>query len=148
MIVLRTFSKIYGLAALRVGWGAGQAPVMELLARVGRTFNVGSLAQTGAVAALDDHDHVARSAALARRGIERLRAELAGVSGVRTFSSLGNFVLIDTGQPTAPAYQRLLQAGVIVRPMAAWGLPTCLRVSIGAEADQPRVIAALRDVLA
>lgn len=147
VIVLRTFSKIYGLAALRVGWGAGQAPVMELLSRVGRTFNVGTLAQTAALAALDDHAHVAASAALARRGIERLRDALGGVSGIRTYPSLGNFVLIDTGKPSGPAYDRLLRQGVIVRPMAAWGLPTCLRVSIGAESEQPRVLAALRDVL-
>jgi histidinol-phosphate aminotransferase len=147
VIVLRTFSKIYGLAALRVGFGIGRAPVMELLARVGRTFNVGTLAQVAAQAALDDHEHVQRSADNARRGIERLRAEVRG-AGVTVHPSLGNFVLIDTGKPSGPAYERLLRLGVIVRPMAAWGLPTCLRVSVAADDQMTRVIAALNDVLA
>jgi histidinol-phosphate aminotransferase len=147
VIVLRTFSKIYGLAALRVGYGVGQAPIMELLARVGRTFNVGTLAQVAAIAALDDDEHVQRSAANARRGVERLRAEVRG-PGVTVHPSLGNFVLIDCGRPSAPAYERLLRMGVIVRPMAAWGLPNALRVSIGTDEQMPRVIAALDEVLA
>jgi histidinol-phosphate aminotransferase len=147
VIVLRTFSKIYGLAALRVGFGLGAAPLIELLGRVGRTFNVGTLAQVAATAALDDHEHVRRSAENARRGIERLRAEVRG-PGVTVYPSLGNFVLIDTGKPSGPAYERLLRLGVIVRPMAAWGLPTCLRVSVAADEHMPRVIAALNDVLA
>lgn len=147
VIVLRTFSKIYGLAALRVGFGIGQAPIIELLARVGRTFNVGTLAQVAATGALDDHEHVRRSAENARRGIERLRAEVRG-PGVTVYPSLGNFVLIDTGKPSGPAYDRLLRQGVIVRPMAAWGLPNALRVSVAADEQMPRVIAALNDVLA
>lgn len=146
VIVLRTFSKIYGLAALRVGFGVGGAPLMELLARVGRTFNVGSLAQVGAVAALDDDAHVRASAHLARRGIERLRAEVRG-PGVAVYPSLANFALVECGRPSGPVYERLLRDGVIVRPMAAWGLPTCVRVSIAAEADQARVIAALNGAL-
>lgn len=147
VIVLRTFSKIYGLAALRVGYGVGQASVLELLERVGRTFNVGTLSQVAAQAALDDAEHVQRSAANARRGIERLRAEVRG-PGVVVYPSLGNFVLIETGRPSMPLYERLLRLGVIVRPMAAWGLPTCLRVSVAADEHMPRVIAALNDVLA
>ncbi len=143
VIVLRTFSKIYGLAALRVGYGVGVAPLIELLARVGRTFNVGSLAQIGALAALDDDAHVRASAALARRGIERLRAEVKGV-----LPSLANFALVECGRPSGPLYDKLLRDGVIVRPMAAWGLPTCLRVSIAGEKDQDRVIAALNGALA
>ena len=147
VIVLRTFSKIYGLAALRVGYGVGDPAVIELLGRVGRTFNVGTLAQVAAEAALDDHEHVRRSADNARRGIERLRAEVRG-PGVVVYPSLANFVLIETGRPSGPLYERLLRAGVIVRPMAAWGLPTCLRVSVAADDQLPRVIAALNDVLA
>ena len=147
VIVLRTFSKIYGLAALRVGYGLGAAPVLELLGRVGRTFNVGTLAQVAAIAALDDHEHVRRSAQNARRGLERLAAEVRG-PGVTVYPSLGNFALIDTGKPSGPAYDRLLRLGVIVRPMAAWGLPSALRVSVAADDKMSRVIAALNDVLA
>jgi histidinol-phosphate aminotransferase len=145
VIVLRTFSKIYGLAALRVGYGLGAAPVIELLGRVGRTFNVSTAAQVAAIAALDDDDHVKRSATNARRGVERIRAE---VRGGTAYPSLGNFVLIDCGRPSAPLYDKLLRLGVIVRPMAAWGLPNALRVSVGTDEQMPRVIAALNEVLA
>ena len=147
VIVLRTFSKIYGLAGLRVGFAVADPAVIDLLGRVGRTFHVSSLALVGALAALDDTEHVARGAAQARRAIERLAAEVRG-PGVRIFPSLANFVLIDCGRPSTPIYDRLLRLGVIVRPMAAWGLPNHLRVSVARDEDMPRVIAALNEVLA
>jgi histidinol-phosphate aminotransferase len=147
VIALRTFSKIYGLAGLRVGYGVGDPAVIDLLGRVGRTFNVGSLAQVAAEAALGDVAHVAKSAAQARRAIERLTREVSG-PGVRAYRSLANFVLFGTGRPSAPLYDKLLRQAVIVRPMAAWGLPQCLRVSVGADEQMGRVIAALNDVLA
>jgi histidinol-phosphate aminotransferase len=147
VVVLRTFSKIYGLAGLRVGYGVAHPAVIELLGRVGRTFNVSSLAQVAARAALADRDHVAASAAHARRAIEAMRREIAA-PGVTVLPSLANFVLIDCGRPSAPLYDRLLRDGVIVRPMAAWGLPNHLRVSVAAERDQARVIGALNRVLA
>jgi histidinol-phosphate aminotransferase len=148
LLVLRTFSKIYGLAGLRVGLGVGDGAVIDALGRVGRTFHVGSLAQVAAQAALDDEAHVRRSAARGRRFVETLRAAVAD-AGFTAYPSLANFVLVETGRPSTPIYDWLLRAGVIVRPMAAWGLPTCLRVSTASEGDQPRVIAtvcqALRD---
>jgi histidinol-phosphate aminotransferase len=147
VVVLRTFSKIYGLAGLRVGYAVSHRAVIDILNRVGRTFHVGSLAMVGALAALDDHDHVAISARHARAAIERLRAEVRG-PGVRVYPSLGNFVLIDCGRPSTPIYERLLRAGVIVRPMAAWGLPHHIRVSAASHHDLPRVIGALVDALA
>lgn len=147
VVVLRTFSKIYGLAALRVGYAIAHPRVIEILGRVVRTFHVGTLAQVAARAALDDHEHVARSAALARRGIERMRAEVRG-PGVTVFPSLANFVLIDAGRPSAPIYDVLLRQGVIVRPMAAWGLPTGLRVSVAADDQMARVVGALCEALA
>ncbi|MBK9031917.1 MAG: histidinol-phosphate transaminase [Myxococcales bacterium] len=147
VVVLRTFSKIYGLAALRVGYAIAHPTVIEILGRVVRTFHVGTLAQVAATAALDDRDHVLRSAALGRRGIERLRAEVHG-PGVIVYPSLANFALIETGRPAGPLYDALLRQGVIVRPMAAWGLPTCLRASIAAADQMDRVIKALCAVLA
>lgn len=147
VVVLRTFSKIYGLAALRVGYAMAHPRVIETLGRVVRTFHVGTLAQVAAKAALDDGEHVARSAALGRRGIERLRAEVHG-PGVVVYPSLANFVLIETGRPAAPIYDALLRQGVIVRPMAAWGLPTCLRVSIAGDEQMSRVVGALCEALA
>jgi histidinol-phosphate aminotransferase len=147
VIVLRTFSKVYGLAGLRVGFAVADKAVIDVLGRVGRTFHVGSLALIGALAALDDTEHVARSAGHARRAIERYIAELRG-PGVRIYPSLCNFVLIGCGRPSAPLYDKLLGRGVIVRPMAAWGLPDHLRVSAARDEDLPRVIQALNDVLA
>ena len=147
VIVLRTFSKIYGLAGLRIGFAVADPAVTDLLGRVTRTFHVSSLAMVGALAALDDTEHVAQGARHARRAIERYLAEIRG-PGVRVYPSLGNFVLIDCGRPSAPLYERLLRRGVIVRPMAAWGLPAHLRVSVARDADLPRVIAALNDELA
>lgn len=147
VVVLRTFSKIYGLAALRVGFAVAHPTVVEILGRVVRTFHVGTLAQVAARAALDDREHVARSAALGRRAISRLRAEVRG-PGVVVYPSLANFALIETGRTAAPLYDALLRRGVIVRPMAAWGLPTCLRVSVAADDQLDRVIGTLNEVLA
>jgi histidinol-phosphate aminotransferase len=147
VVVLRTFSKVYGLAGLRVGFAVADKAVIEVLGRVSRTFHVGSLALAGALAALDDTEHVARSVGHARRAIERYTAELRG-PGVRIYPSLANFVLLDCGRPSTPIYEELLGRGVIVRPMAAWGLPDHLRISIARDEDMPRVIRALNDVLA
>ena len=147
VIVLRTFSKIYGLAGIRVGYAAGDPAVLDVLGRVGRTFHVSSLAQVAAIAALGDDAHLHASATHARRCIEQLRAEVKG-PGVRTFPSLTNFMLIDVGRPGGPVYDALLRKGVIVRPMAAWGLPTAIRVSVARTEDMPRVISTLNDVLA
>jgi histidinol-phosphate aminotransferase len=146
-VVLRTFSKIYGLAGLRIGYAVADPAVIDVLGRVGRTFHVSSLALVGAEAALGDTEHVARTARQARRAIERYLAEIRA-PGVRVFPSLGNFVLIDCGRPSTPLYEVLLRRGVIVRPMAAWGLPDHLRVSVARDEDLPRVIAVLNEVLA
>jgi len=147
VVVLRTFSKAYGLAGLRVGFAVADKLVIDVLGRVGRTFHVGSLAMVGALAALDDAEHVARSARLARRAIERYAAEIRG-PGARLYPSLANFVLIDCGRPSTPLYERLLKRGVIVRPMSAWGLPDHLRLSVARDEDMARVIGALNEVLA
>jgi len=146
VIVLRTFSKIYGLAGLRVGFAVGDAAVMDVLGRVGRTFHVGSLALAGALLALGDTEHVAASARLARTQITRMREEIRA-PGVKLYPSLANFVLVECGRPSTPIYDALLRRGVIVRPMAAWGLPTCIRVSIAREDELARVISTLNDVL-
>jgi histidinol-phosphate aminotransferase len=147
VIVLRTFSKIYGLAGLRVGFAVSDPGVIDVLNRVGRTFHVSSLAQAGALAALEDSEHVARSARHARAAIERFASEIRG-PGVRVYPSLANFVLVDCGRPSAPIYDKLLRRGVIVRPMAAWGLPNHFRVSVARDVDMSRVIATLNDILA
>ncbi len=146
VITLRTFSKIYGLAGLRVGFAIASAPVIDVLNRVGRTFHVSTLAQVAAIAALDDDDHVAASARVAKHQLARLAAEVSA-PGVTLYPSLANFMLIDCGRPSPPVYDALLRKGVIVRPMAAWGLPNHIRVSVARESELPRVIATLNEVL-
>jgi len=146
IITLRTFSKIYGLAGLRVGYAVADRRVVAELDRVRRPFNVSSLAQAAALAALDDTDHVARSVAAARTGLPALAAGL-GALGLRVLPSLGNFLLCDLGRPAAPVYQALLARGVIARPMGAWGLASHLRISLGTPPDIERALAAVRAVL-
>ena len=146
VLALRTFSKIYGLAGIRVGYAIGDQAVLDVLGRVGRTFHVSSLAQVAAIAALEDDEHVQTSAKHARAMIERMRAEIQAPNGL-VYPSCANFVLIDCGGPSKPVYEQLLRRGVIVRPMAAWGLPAAIRVSVGREDEMTRVIAAINDVL-
>jgi len=146
VVVLRTFSKIYGLAGLRVGYAVASRAVIDVLGRVGRTFSVSSLALVAARAALDDDEHVAISARHARASIEQMRASIKG-PGVRVYPSLANFVLVDCGRPSSPVYEALLRKGVIVRPMAAWGLPHHIRVSVGPQPVMARVIDTINDVL-
>jgi len=146
VVVLRTFSKIYGLAGLRVGYAVADRGIVDVIGRVTRSFHVGSLALVGATAALADQDHVAISARHARAAIEQLRAE---VKAPKIYPSCANFVLIDCGKPSTPVYDKLLRMGVIVRPMAMFAnLPNHIRVSVASHQDMPRVIAALNQALA
>jgi histidinol-phosphate aminotransferase len=147
LIVTRTFSKMYALAGLRVGYAVSHPHVAELLNRVRQPFNVNSLAQIAARAALDDADHVARSRALNTRGLLQLREGLTAL-GWRVSPSAGNFVLADTGGPALPCCERLLRAGVIVRPVANYGLPDHLRITVGLPEQNERLLSALRSLMA
>ncbi len=142
ILTLRTFSKIYGLAGLRIGYGVGHPQVIDCLNRVRRPFNANSVAQAAAQAALDDEHHIARSQTAAREGIEVL-SEAARAVGFRPYPSLANFILVGVGREAEPVYQALLRSGVIVRPMAGWGLPQHLRISVGTAAEMKRVATAL-----
>ena len=146
LVTLRTFSKIYGLAGMRVGYGICSSDVADFLNRLRRPFNVNLVGQEAARAALADTAHGERSAKLAKIGIAKFRAA-APELGVVAYPSLGNFVLIDVKRPAQEVYDALLREGVIVRPMAVWGLATHLRISIGTEAQNERCLAALRSVL-
>ncbi len=146
LVTLRTFSKIYGLAGMRVGYGICSKEVADFLNRLRRPFNVNLIGQEAARAALADSAHVARSAELARSGIAKFRS-VAPELGVVAYPSLGNFLLIDVKRPAQEVYDGLLRRGVIVRPMAVWGLATHLRISIGTEEQTERCIGALRSVL-
>ena len=142
LLITRTFSKAYGLAGLRVGYGLGSAAVIDLLNRVRHPFNVNLLALAAAEAALDDADFLARSFALNRAGMMQLTQGLDAM-GLAHVPSKGNFLLVKVGD-AARVNQALLQCGVIVRPVANYGLPEFLRVSIGLEAQNTRFLEALK----
>ena len=145
LIVSRTFSKAYGLAALRVGYGVMDAALADLLNRVRQPFNVNSLAQAAAIAALDDSDYVAESRRLNREGLRQLEAGLDALS-IRYVRSHGNFVLIEVSDAGA-VNLALLRQGVIVRPVANYGLPSVLRVTVGLPGENARFLAALESAM-
>ena len=145
LIVSRTFSKAYGLAALRVGYGVMDASVADLLNRVRQPFNVNALAQAAAIAALEDTAYVEESARINREGMRQIEAGLSKL-GVAFVPSHGNFLLVNVGDG-ARVYGALLRDGVIVRPVANYGLPSFLRVTVGLPAENERFLAALARAL-
>lgn len=147
IVVTRTFSKIYGLAGLRIGYSISHPAVAEILNRVRQPFNVNSLAQTAAMAALQDAAHVEESRHVNAQGIEYLSAGLAEL-GFGVLPSIGNFLLVDMGQSAAPVCEALMRVGIIVRPVANYGLPDHLRISIGLPAQNRRLLDALRSIAA
>jgi histidinol-phosphate aminotransferase len=144
VLILRTFSKVFGLAGLRIGYGIASTDVIGTLYKVRMAFNTNSVAQVAALAAWDDHEHIERSVRLNRAGLETLYAGL-GKLGVKYVPSHTNFVLVELGRPARDITQALFKQGVIVRP--AWGCPTCMRVSVGTEDQNQRFLSALEKVL-
>ncbi|HEY7658582.1 MAG TPA: histidinol-phosphate transaminase [Burkholderiales bacterium] len=145
LVVTRTFSKVYGLAGLRVGYAFAAAGVADLMNRVRQPFNVNSVALAAATAALDDAGFVRESFELNRSGMRQLTDAFARL-GIEYIPSHGNFVSFRVGG-AAGVYQKLLRAGVIVRPIASYGMPQHLRVTIGLEAENARFLAALEQAL-
>ena len=145
LIVSRTFSKAYGLAGLRIGYGLGNAAVIGLMNRVRQPFNVNQLALAGAAAALNDDDFIARSFDTNVRGMAQM---IAGFKqqGLDYIPSFGNFVCVKVGA-AGPVFQKLLKQGVIVRPIASYGMPAYLRISIGTEGENARFLGALEKAL-
>jgi histidinol-phosphate aminotransferase len=146
LIVSRTFSKAYGLAALRIGYGIMHAKVADMLNRVRQPFNVNALAQAAALAALADGAYVEESRGLNDQGMRQLEAGLRAL-GIGYVPSHANFLLVEVGD-AGRIYQRLLQQGIIVRPVANYALPLHLRVTIGLPEENQRFLAALRAALA
>lgn len=144
IVVLRTFSKAYGLAGFRVGYGIGPERLLGYLHRLRAPFNVGVPSQEAAIEALRDHGHLKQSVMHNARERDRLEG-LLGRFAKRVFPSQGNFVLADFGRPALELYDALLSEGVIVRPIP--GLDTFLRVSVGLTAETDRLEAALGRVL-
>ena len=142
-IVLRTFSKIYGLASLRIGYGVGDPELISVLERVRHPFNVNGLAQAAALAALGDAEHLERSRRCNGEGVAYLEREL-GKLGLATADTDANFVLARIGAGTA---ENLLRAGVIVRPLDLFGLGEYARITVGLPEENERLVRALRDLL-
>jgi histidinol-phosphate aminotransferase len=146
LIVTRTFSKAYGLAALRVGYGISSAQIADVLNRVRQPFNVNSLALAGACAAVDDIEYLARSQDANRLGMQQLEQGFVSL-GLTWIPSRANFIAVDLGQDAGPVYDALLREGVIVRPIGGYGMPTFLRVSVGLPHENARFLTALAKVL-
>jgi histidinol-phosphate aminotransferase len=144
ILSFRTFSKVQGLAGLRIGYCIGSTTLIGYMQRVRPPFNVTSVAQAAALAAIGDHEHVARSRQVNLQGLEYLYRELKRL-GVKAYPSQANFVFIDVVRPSAQVYEALLRKGVIVRPI---GGPHHLRVSVGLPAENERFVRALEEVLA
>jgi len=146
LVVTRTFSKAYGLAGLRVGYGLSSPEIADLLNRVRMPFNVSIPAQAAAVAALGDREHVAESVRLNAAEMARLQDGLKAL-GLRWLPSAGNFLCVEVGERSADVYEGLLRRGVIVRPVGGgYKLPTYLRFSIGLPRENDKLLAALKEL--
>ncbi|HUV04918.1 MAG TPA: histidinol-phosphate transaminase [Armatimonadota bacterium] len=146
VIVLRTFSKIYGLAGLRVGYGIARSEIIQCLNQVREPFNVNSVAQAGALASLQDPGQVERSRRVNSEGKRFLYREFEAM-GLPYVPTEANFVFLDIKRDCRPVFTELLKRGVIVRTGDIFGLPTFFRVTIGTEADNRRFVQTLREVL-
>lgn len=147
LIVTRTFSKIYGLAGLRVGYAASSPEIADILNRVRQPFNVNSLALAAATAALDDDEFLQSSVTTNQSGLKQWFAACAE-NRWEYMPTVGNFITVNVKRSAAPVYEALLREGVIVRPIGGYGLPQHLRITVGTEAQNQRCIDALKKVLA
>jgi histidinol-phosphate aminotransferase len=146
LVVVRTFSKAYGLAGLRVGYALSHPSVAGMLNRVRQPFNVNLIALAAATAALDDSEHLEKTLTTNRTGLAQLQAGFAAL-GIKHLPSAGNFVLIDCDRPAGPVYEAMLRQGVIVRPVGNYQLPQHLRITVGTQAQNERMLGALKQAL-
>ena len=146
VIVARTFSKVYGLAGLRVGYGISKPEIIKYMEAVREPFNVNSLAQAGALGALKDKDFVAKVKKTVREGKRFIYSELKAI-GVRYVPSVANFILMELGSKSGEVTEKLLKKGVIVRNMKAWGLGNFIRVTIGKKDENKRFIKELKKII-
>ncbi len=146
VVVMRTFSKIYGLAGVRLGYAVMQAKMVEYLNRTKMPFNLTSVAQVAGVAALKDVEHVRSTRQATWRGLRYLEEELKKL-GLPVPRSHANFVFADLGRPNGPVFEQLLRRGVIVRPVTLSGWPNAVRITAGLQGQNERAVAALKEVL-
>jgi len=146
IVTLRTFSKIFGLAGLRVGYAVARPDIIGMLNNVRQPFNVTSLGQAAVLAGMDDDEHVRNTLRVNNNGMAYLTSEFARL-GVAYVPSHANFILAEVGDSRG-VFERLLKLGVIVRPMGGYGLPRHVRITVGLEAENRQLVAALGKVLA
>lgn len=146
VIVLRTFSKAYALAGLRVGYAIARPEIVDAMNRVREPFNVNSIAQAAALAALEDQEHLKRAVQTNRQGLEYFYAHFERL-GLPFVHSEANCVMVDLGRDAQPVFEQLLRRGVIVRTGHIFGLPTYLRITTGKPEENERFICALEEVL-
>jgi histidinol-phosphate aminotransferase len=146
LVVLRTYSKIYGLGGVRLGYGIMNPRLTAYLHRTRMPFNLSTLAQAAGVAALDDVEHVRTTRETTHHGLRYLEAELRAL-GVNVPTSYANFVFADFGRLALPIYEGLLERGVIVRPVPGYGFPNALRITAGLRAQNERLVAGLKEIL-
>jgi histidinol-phosphate aminotransferase len=146
VVVFRTFSKAYGLAGLRIGYAMGNPEFLDPIERVREPFNVNTLAQVAAAAALRDQAHVAHTRALNREGLNLFSAACERL-GLRYVPSYANFLLIEIGERCAQVHQQLLERGILTRTGEVFGMPTYLRVNTGTPEQNARFVEALTDAL-
>jgi len=147
LIVTRTFSKAWGLAALRVGYALSSNEIAGILNRVRQPFNVDTLALAAATAVLDDDTYLQKSCEVNAAGLAQLTSGFEAM-GLEVILSAANFVAVDVGRDAGPVYEGLLRQGVIVRPVGGYGMPRHLRVSVGLEGENQRCLEAMQTVLA
>lgn len=145
ILTLRTFSKLYGLAGLRIGYGVGSPEIVAMMHRVRQPFNVSAPAQWAALAALDDVEHVHKSLEVNRQGLEYLQNEFKRL-GLDCVLSQGNFILVRVGKGQE-VFNQLLAQGVIVRPMGGYRFPEHVRVTVGTMAENQKFVEALQKII-
>ena len=146
LVATRTFSKIYGLAGFRVGYGVSSPEIADILNRVRQPFNVNSLALAAAERALKDEDFLIRSRELNNQGMIELVNGMSSL-GLRSIPSIANFLSVDLQRPAFPVFEKMLQRGVLVRPIANYGMPNHLRFTIGLEEENSKALDALEQSL-
>jgi histidinol-phosphate aminotransferase len=146
VVVLRTFSKVHGLAGVRVGYGIGPSELMSYFARMRTTFSVSAVAQAGAMAALEDQAHIRKTIRNNSEQAERLTAKMTDL-GYRPVPTWANFIYCDLGDDAAAVATRLQAEGVIVRPLGPWGAPSAIRITIGIPEQNDIFLNAFRKVM-
>jgi histidinol-phosphate aminotransferase len=145
LLLMRTFSKIYGLAGLRLGYGVGHPDLISALEKVRQPFNINSLIQAGAIAALDDQEHLERTRRNNAEGLACFERELRALN-LEFAPSFANFILVKVGDGQQ-VFEAMQRAGVITRPMGGYKLPEWIRITVGTPQENERCLSALKEAL-